>query len=109
MAGGTAVKSPSGRCSNFDQPSQLQSGEMKPNPYMDKSAVWVVTGCMTVSPISGLRFNSPLCTKRQHDLYSRFCKLFLGVPLACLGSRTQGSKYRDSNFGWVKCFLFLLY
>ena len=38
MAGGTAVKSPSGRRSIFDQPSQLQSGEMKPNPYMDKSA-----------------------------------------------------------------------
>ena len=31
---------------------------MKCNPDMDKSAVWAGTGCMAVSPISGLRFMS---------------------------------------------------
>ena len=40
----------------------LQSGEMKRNPDMDKSAVWAGTGCEAVSPIPGLCFISPSCT-----------------------------------------------
>ena len=39
----------------------IQGEDMKRNPEMDKSAVWAGTGCMAVSPISGLRFISSPC------------------------------------------------
>ena len=42
--------------------NQLQGEDMKRNPEMDKLAVWAGTGCMAVSPISGLRFMSSPCT-----------------------------------------------
>ena len=40
----------------------VQSGEIKRNPDMEKSAVWAGRVCKAVSPISGLRFISPHCT-----------------------------------------------
>ena len=40
----------------------VQGGATKRNPDMDKSAVWAGSGCMAVSPISGLRLVAALCT-----------------------------------------------
>ena len=39
----------------------VQGEDMKSNPEMDKSAVRAGTGCMAVSPISGLCFMSSTC------------------------------------------------
>ena len=59
----------------------VQGGATKRNPDMDKSAVWAGSGCMAVSPISGLRLVAPLCMPHMkamnvlfHLLYgSLFC------------------------------------
>ena len=41
----------------------IRGGGIKSDPEMDNLAVWVGSGCMAVSSISGLRLFSPLCTK----------------------------------------------
>ena len=52
------------------QPSLVQDEDMKCNPEMDKSAVRAGTSCMTVSPISGLRFMFSPCTLPFHRTFS---------------------------------------
>ena len=43
----------------------VQGGATNHNLDMDKSAVWAGSGCIAVSPISGLRLVAPLCTSHE--------------------------------------------
>ena len=61
VQGGTSGHGNVFALSNLQFCFNIQNGDRKRNPDMDRSAALAGTGCMAVSPISGLRFMSSHC------------------------------------------------
>ena len=55
---------------HLDENRFVQGGATKRNLDMDQSAVWAGSGCMAVSPISGLCLVAPLCTQFSNSSWS---------------------------------------